>query len=237
MNVLALETATSVCSVALLQDGRIAAESTLDRPRAHAEHLVPMIAGTLEYAHLEASEITAVAVSSGPGSYTGLRIGVSTAKGLAAAIGAGLISVPSLLSLADLVRPFAVQDDRIAAALDARRDEAFAALYRVTSAGSLRPLRATTTVRPDEAAEWLGGDGGGILYLVGQGWQKMRDRLDTRSFRMIEGLVPSAAPVARIGAARFERGEIEDVVTFEPYYLKEFVATKPQMTAFEKLSF
>src|SRR5690554_576977 len=100
VNLLAIETATNVCSVAVAQSGRLRAEISLSRPRAHAEHLVPMIQDALRYADVRADQLQVVAVSSGPGSYTGLRIGVSTAKGLAEAVEAALVGVPTLMGLA-----------------------------------------------------------------------------------------------------------------------------------------
>lgn len=198
-----------------------------------------MIADVLRYGGVRATEVTAVAVSSGPGSYTGLRIGVSTAKGFAAAVDAQLVAVPSLFALADRLRPAAARNDRIAAAFGARRDEAYVALYRLNDERSLEIVRDATTMRRGEAARWLGGDHRGEFYLVGDGWTKMRDEIAGVPHRLVTGDegVPSAASVGRIGAEKLGRGEVEDVVTFEPYYLKEFVATKPKSTAFEKLSF
>lgn len=239
MILLALETATPVCSVALLRDDGLVAHASLHRPRVHAEHLVPMIADVLRGAGVDRSEVTGVAVSSGPGSYTGLRIGVSTAKGFASATGARLVSVPSLRALAERIRPAAARNDRIAAAFDARRDEAYAALYRVSGAASLVPVREAATIRAEESADWLDASAGNVLYLVGDGWVKMAGALGPVAYRLIEGenAMASATTVASLGAEKLARGDVEDIVTFEPYYLKEFVATKPEATAFEKLSF
>lgn len=244
MNVLALETSTSVCSVALSDGDRVVAHATLDRPRAHAEHLVPMIADVLHRGAVDRKDLAAVAVSSGPGSYTGLRIGVSTAKGLAAATGAGLVSVPSLLALAYRAEPFARRNDRIAAAFDARRDEVYVAVYRVTTTGtltgSLVPERETAVVSLDEASEWLDADLDGSTFLVGDGWRKKnRHGIAENPQRLLipSDVRPSASTVARCGVRKLERGDVEDAVTFEPYYLKEFLAMKPKASAFEKLSF
>ena len=235
MNLLALETATTVCSVALLQDGEVIVDLTLDRPRSHAENLVPMIDDALRYGRIQASDVDAVAVSSGPGSYTGLRIGVSTAKGFAAAIDADLISVPSLKALAFGligVEP----SDRIAAALDARRDEAYVSAYRVGADGDLQSDRETAAVRRTEIESWLG-DKGEPVWLVGEGWAKMTDALRSLRYRYVREVKPAARNVALLGYQTLESGHVEDLVTFEPYYLKEFVAGKPAATPFEKLSF
>ena len=226
-----------VCSVALLQDHRVIVELTLDRPRAHAENLVPMIGDALRYGHIDRSDVDAVAVSSGPGSYTGLRIGVSTAKGFASAIDAKLVSVPSLKALAFGLTG-AEPGDRIAAALDARRDESYAAVYRIDDEGNLHTDRETAAVQRSDMPAWLGSTGERI-WLVGDGWTKMIDTLQDAgiSFHRAQRTKPSARSVALLGRQTLESGHVEDLVTFEPYYLKEFVAEKPAATPFEKLSF
>ena len=247
MKLLALETATSVCGVALFIEDHVAVELMLDRPRAHSENLVSMIEDALGYARIEPGEIDAVAVSAGPGSYTGLRIGVSTAKGFAASVDAGLVAVPSLEALATGVHG-APSGDLIGAAFDARRDEAYVALFRATDEG-LEQINETAAVRSKALAEWLriGFDAAGLagasdettLWLVGEGWTKMTFALDETGmvYRHVQEIIPSAANVARIGAQRLRAGQTEDLVTFEPYYLKEFVATKPAQTPLEKLTF
>lgn len=237
MNLVALETATSVCSVALLQNDRLTVELSLDRPRAHAENLVSMIGDALRYGGIDAAEIDAVAVSAGPGSYTGLRIGVSTAKGLAAAVGADLVSVPSLEALAarlEAIRP----GDLVGAAFDARRDEAYVALFEIRDDGKLGQAGETVALRNPEIVGWLL-EMRGSLWLVGSGWSKMTAALHDAGvdFTYLPEVRPSAVSVAREAAVKLESGRTEDLVTFEPYYLKEFVAGKPAATPFEKLSF
>lgn len=243
LNLLALETATAVCSVALLQDHHVTVELTLDRPRAHAENLVSMIGDALRYGHLKAPDVDAVAVSSGPGSYTGLRIGVSTAKGLAAAVDAELVSVPSLTALASSLSGRRA-GDRIAAAFDARRDEVYAAIYQIDGDTKLLPLSETAAVRRDDVVGWLRRpsehqDGAPRLYLVGDGWMKMIDALDDAGIRFEHArrVKPNARSVALLGSQTLESGHAEDLLTFEPYYLKDFVAGSPGATPFEKLSF
>ncbi len=240
LNLLAIETATSVCSVALLTSGLVSVELTLNRPRAHAENLVPLLADTLRYGGLKASDVDVVAVSAGPGSYTGLRIGASTAKGLARAVDAALVAVPSLEALAYGSRSAVPEGDVIVAAFDARRDEVFAAAFKIAgSSGDLIPWRPTSAVRADEVAEWLGkldsravcvGDGGERAQIALSGAGLAADRLP-------EAVHPRAGWVAVLGAERFARGETVDPALFEPHYLKEFVAKKPSATAFEKLQF
>lgn len=234
MNLLAIETATNVCSVAVAQSGRLRAEISLSRPRAHAEHLVPMIQDALRYADVRADKLQVVAVSSGPGSYTGLRIGVSTAKGLAEAVEAALVGVPTLMGLAAQIQT--VPGEYVAAAIDARRDEWYAALFVADEDGFLREEREAGVVGSEEILEWFGNVIPPVR-LVGSGWAKLIDALREAQipFRYANTVGPSARSIAALGAAKAMHNEFEDLITFEPYYLKEFVARKPDASAFEKL--
>ena len=240
MNLLALETATDVCSVALWRRESVVCELTLNRPRAHAENIVPLISDALAYGGIEPADVEVVAVSAGPGSYTGLRIGASTAKGFAAAVDASLVAVPSLTALAESVRGAAAEGDVIVAAFDARRDEVFAAAFRSGRSSSLTSLLPTSAVRTAEAAEWLGPPSARIL-LVGDGAEKMRSALTDAGWAadLLPPAVfhPRAGTVAVLGARLFAAGETVDVGDFEPRYLKDFVAKRPTTTAFEKLPF
>ena len=241
MNLLAIETATTVCSVALWMNGSVVVELTLNRPRAHAENLVPLISDALRYGNLTAPDVNAVAVSAGPGSYTGLRIGASSAKGFAAAVDASLVEVPSLEALAYGARDFLSDADVIVAAFDARRDEVFAAAFQLnTSSSGLEVFRPTSAVRTDEVVDWLGVVDGHVV-LVGDGAEKMLNALTeagvASSLLSSAEHYPRAAAVAALGARRFAAGETVDCALFEPRYLKEFVANKPATTAFEKLPF
>lgn len=231
---LALETATDVCSVAVAPAGDVTVELTLSRPRAHAEHLVPLIADALRYAGLTPASLAAVAVSQGPGSYTGLRIGVSTAKGLTLATGARLIGVPSLLAQAHRALPAAAPGDRICAAFQARRHEVYAAVYAVEAGGTLAVVLPETAAEPAALAPHL--DGPGTLWLTGEGGPALADVLTDRpSPPRIKALaVPvSAGAVARLAPHR----EATDPATFEPFYLKAFVARPQTRSVYDRLPF
>lgn len=218
-------------------DDRVAIELTLNRPRAHAEYLVPMLSDTLRYGGLESGDVDVIAVSSGPGSYTGLRIGASTAKGFAAAVDAQIVEVPSLEALAFGARSGLSEGDVLVAAFDARRDEVFAAAFTIGSR-LLVPLRPTSAVPKGEMGQWLGNITRRIV-VVGDGGQKMQNALVDSgcAAEWLPEQHPGAAAVAFLGAARFARGQTADVAAFEPHYLKEFVAKTPSATAFEKLHF
>lgn len=237
---LALETATDACSVALTDGDRLLADVTLHQPRRHAERLVPLVQDVLGQAGLAPSALTAIAVSSGPGSYTGLRIGVSTAKGLAAATGAALVAVPSLAALAEAVAPVTIPGDTIVAAFNSRRNEVYIAAFRRESGAALRPLGETAALHTSAVPDWLGNPPSGTLWLAGEGAERLAPVLDgaERAYRLVPHTVatPSARHVARLGWARYEAGRVEDLAAFEPRYLKEFVAKKPRASVFEKLS-
>lgn len=236
---LALETATDVCGVALLDGGTIRAEAHLRRPRIHAQQLVPLIQTLLDRAGCTPADLAALAVSMGPGSYTGLRIGVSTAKGLARAVNAELVGVPTLEALAASVTPYASPDDVICALLDARRDEVYAAAYRIADDGAIQPHSDTEAITVDQLPDWLGAVDG-RLWLVGDGGSKSEAPLASAGFAPVRLPFdlhgPSAAWVARRAVPRLEAGTVEDLTTFEPYYLKAFHGTKPKQTPFERLT-
>ena len=239
MNLLALETATDTCSVALLRDGHVEVDLALHRPRAHAERLVPMVQEALHLGGLAPADLDAVAVSMGPGSYTGLRIGVSTAKGLCFATSAQLVGVPSLEALAHPAAAFAAEGDLIVAATNSRRHEVYAAAFRLAD-GVLQAVAEPAALETTDLAGWLP-PAPGALWLVGSGAERAAAPLqaDGHAPRLLPPtlLPPSAAPVARIGYARVMRGETEDVAAFEPRYLKEFVARRPERSIFERLPF
>ena len=238
---LALETATDVCSVALMADGQILADLTLRRPRAHAESLVPMIEDALRYAGLAATSLDAIAVSMGPGSYTGLRIGVSTAKGLAMAVDAKLIGVPSLEALAAAAASRVAPGEVICALFNARRHEVYAAVFFVVEKNKLEVVKQATALPVDDIHGWLDNLEGERLWLVGEGVPRVTPLLQDfhHDVQMLDPatVAPSAIWVARQAMLRYGQGQFEDLAAFEPFYLKAFVAKKPKASIFEKLNF
>ena len=227
MTLLALETATHTCGVAMLQDTDIVAEAHLHRPRIHSERLTPLIEDVLEHGGVESSALDGVAVSMGPGSYTGLRIGVSTAKGWALATGADLIGVPTLEAYAAQLEPVVQPDDVVCALLDARRDEVYAGAFRWTE-GKLETHAETKALTVDALPDWLG-PVDRRLWLVGDGAEKSADALSgvAPQSTMIspDDCSPSAAWVGRRGQARLSADGPDNLATFEPFYVKEVHAT------------
>jgi tRNA threonylcarbamoyladenosine biosynthesis protein TsaB len=183
----------------------------------------------LERVEADAADLDAVAVSMGPGSYTGLRIGVSTAKGWALAHGAALVGVPTLEALAAQVLPWAAPGDLACALLDARRDDVYAAAYRVSDERTLRPHAGPDALATDALPAWLAASDR-PLWLLGTGAPKSASALRAATHAPVhvvstDEAPPSAAWVARRGHDRLQRGDHDDVATFEPFYLKAFHGT------------
>jgi tRNA threonylcarbamoyladenosine biosynthesis protein TsaB len=227
VTILALETATDVCGVALLDDDAVVAEAHLHRPRVHSARLTPLVEDVLAHAERAPDALDAVAVSMGPGSYTGLRIGVSTAKGWARAADAALVGVPTLGAYAAQLRPVARPGDVICALLDARRDEVYAGALRRTDDG-LAPHAETTALPVEALPDWLGAVEG-RLWALGNGAAKSRAALDaavpTLTVLPPDEVAPSAAWVGRRGRARLDTDGPDDLSAFEPLYVKAVHAT------------
>ena len=216
MLLLGIETATDVCGVALMDGDALVAEAALHLPRVHASHLAPLVADVLRHAGRRPEELAAVAVSSGPGSFTGLRIGVSTAKGLCAATGAALIGVPTLAALAAAAEGWAAPGDRVVAAMPSRRGQAFCA---VGAGGAPRALELEALAA--EPGLLLDGTGTGTVWIVGPAAEGVAEALVRGGLTGVRAMpvAPSAARVAGLGWARFRDGAVEDLGAFEPDYV------------------
>lgn len=218
--ILALETATDVCSVALADaQGETVAVAEVMGPRRHAAALAPLIQDVLRQAGCRPDQITAVAVSAGPGSYTGLRIGTSTAKGFCFASGAALVAVPTLDALAEPARALLRAGDLLVAALPSRRDEAYVAAY---DAGHPAACWGPAAVAVEELASRLP-EVPGRLYVAGPAAERVLPHLRATPTPLPAALVrPRAEHVARLAAARLAEGLVEDAAAFEPTYLTAF---------------
>ena len=206
MLVLGLTTATSTCGVALSDGDRLLAEAHVHVDRSHARRLAPLVAETLAHAGREPSELDAVAVVGGPGSFTGLRIGASTAKGLCLATGAALVAVPSGEALA--ASADALMQNTLFV-LPSRRGEVLAA----ARSGPLRPVPlADLAELADGCRAALGPNAAAVADVLG-----------------IAAIVQDlrAGAVAALGAERLAAGETESVAAFEPAYGQAFVPSRP----------
>ena len=218
--ILNIETATTNCSVSLSKEGKtIVLKEDNDKSYSHAERLHVYIDEVLKEANINSNKLDAISVSKGPGSYTGLRIGVSAAKGLCFALDKPLISIPTLDALAHQVK---MDDGIIVSMLDARRMEVYSAIYD----SNYNEIRETQAQILDETSfnDYLEQ---GKVYFIGNGVEKTKTLINHPNAIFIEAKLPSANDMSLLADTKYKKNDIEDVAYFEPYYLKDFVALKP----------
>ncbi|GAA4269140.1 tRNA (adenosine(37)-N6)-threonylcarbamoyltransferase complex dimerization subunit type 1 TsaB [Hyunsoonleella aestuarii] len=220
-HILNIETATTNCSVSISRNGEcIALKEDYDKKYSHAERLHVYVDDVLKEANLNSQDLDAIAVSKGPGSYTGLRIGVSAAKGLCFALNIPLISVSTLEALAYQVD---CEDGTIVSMLDARRMEVYSAVFDAKH----NQIRETQAQVLDEDAFKHYLDQGKV-YFIGNGVEKTKELINHSNAIFIENKLPSAKEMCSLGFSKYKISDTEDVAYFEPYYLKDFVAIKPK---------
>lgn len=223
--ILHIDTSTSVCSVAVSEDGLCIYHEEDLTGQHHAELLGTYVGQALSFIDSHAIPLDAVAVSSGPGSYTGLRIGVSMAKGICYALGIPLLSVPTLqlLTVPVLLGRELEDDALLCPMIDARRMEVYAAVYD----RALREVRGTQAdiVEADTYKEWLEQH---PVYFIGNGAEKCRQVIEHPNARWIEGIVPLAKHMFPLAEKKLLNQQTEDVAYFVPFYLKDFVAKTPK---------
>lgn len=187
---------------------------------SHAERLHNYIDKVLKESKVKPSQLDAIAVSKGPGSYTGLRIGVSAAKGLCYALDKPLISVSTLESLSCQVN---TKKDIIVSMLDARRMEVYSAIFDCNH----KQIRETQAQILDKHSfsDYLEK---GNVYFIGNGVEKSKTLISHKNAIFIEDRLPSAEEMSKLSFDKYKKNDIEDVAYFEPYYLKDFVALKPK---------
>jgi len=215
--ILNIETATKNCSVSLAKKGQVIAIKELNNGNySHAEVLHPFIVEVLKEANLKINQIDAVAVSKGPGSYTGLRIGVSAAKGICFAINKPLIAIETLTSLAQTI---SIKTGVIIPMIDARRMEAYTAVFNA----DYQQLRNTQADIIDATSyqEYLEK---GLVYFLGDGAAKCKEMITHKNAVFVDDKFPSAKEMSAFSYAKYQQKDIENVAYFEPFYLKDFVA-------------
>ena len=217
--ILSIETSTSICSVAIHEQGELIALAEIKEPGAHAEKLLLLVDELFEKAGLSFGDLDAVAVSQGPGSYTGLRIGVSTAKGIAYALEIPLIGINTLQAMA--ASQSVAPGDYVVAVLDARRKE----VYTQTFGDSLQELSPIEAVVLEEGvfASILEK---GRVYFVGDGVEKVKEEVKSANALFIAdwAISLSAKNMGVLASEKYARKEWEDLAYFVPNYLKEFKA-------------
>jgi tRNA threonylcarbamoyladenosine biosynthesis protein TsaB len=222
--ILNLETATTACSVALGRNGKLLALKELNADYTHAENLTIFIEDVLQQADLRLQDLDAIAVSKGPGSYTGLRIGVSTAKGLCYSLDKPLIAINTLQHMAQAMLRSALPEaasSLLCPMIDARRMEVYCAVYK--NEEELLPTSAEIIDEHSFAALLKDNS---ILFF-GDGASKCKSVLSQNKHALfMDDFYPSAKDMIALSEKAFAEKAFEDVAYFEPFYLKDFVAGK-----------
>ncbi len=223
--ILNIETSTSVCSVALTRDGGVEFHKENYEGLAHAKNLGPFVEEAIAFAKKNNYEIDAVAVSCGPGSYTGLRIGVSEAKGLCFGLNKPLIALNTLqIMTCSVIFGGKFEEGALfCPMIDARRMEVYSAIYD-TALEAVKPISADII---DETSyrEFLDKQ---PVYFFGDGASKCKEVLNHPNARFIDSVLPVAYDMMALAEVAFRKSDFKDVAYFEPFYLKEFVATTPK---------
>lgn len=222
--ILQIETATTSCSVALARDGQVLAFKEIDQRNIHAEVITVYIEGLMAQTNTTYADLDAIAVSCGPGSYTGLRIGVSTAKGLCFALDKPLIAVETLAAMANgVAEDNAIDNDLLLCPMiDARRMEVYTAIFN--QQGEIIKPTAAEIIDQNSFAGILAEN---KVLFFGDGADKCKDTLgDNPNARFLPNFTNSAKHLTRVALEKFKRTDFVDVAYFEPYYLKDFIAGK-----------
>lgn len=225
MYILSIETATSVCSVAVSEDEKVIYEQVNTEGPSHASLLGVFVQEALDFLKEKGIRLDAVAVSSGPGSYTGLRIGVSEAKGLCYGLGIPLIAIDTLkvMAMNALRKEEVGADDLLCPMIDARRMEVYAEIYDA-QLNVVRPV-AADIVDETSYGEFLSKR---KVWFFGNGASKCQNSLTNANAGFLAGVYPTASEMTKLAAEAYRNKEFVDAAYYEPFYLKEFVATIPK---------
>ncbi len=225
--ILHIESATLTCSVAVTQNAKVVSfKESHGTSYAHSEKLVVYIDEVLKEARLKVSNLDAVCVASGPGSYTGLRIGVSAAKGLCYGANIPLLSVSSLVSMASWAEQefiLSESDAILCPMIDARRMEVYQQQFGA-GLSERTPISAEIIDEQSFASELEKGE----VAFFGDGAGKCKEVIDHPNAIFLDDFKPSARGMIALAESKFAAKQFEDVAYFEPYYLKDFVAGKPK---------
>lgn len=229
MRILGFDTATNACSAAVIRDGRVVARRLEPMARGHAERLMPMILEVMDEAGEDFSGLDAVAVTNGPGAFTGLRIGLAAARGLALAGGLPCLAVTTLEAVAAGVAEAERRERRLLVVLDAKRADVYAQAF----APDLAPMGEPRALLPDELPALLAAGGKGRdrrpVLIAGDAAERALKALDAADITAIRSTapgIPDAAVVARLAATRWTPGAT--VATPRPLYLRPPSTTTPK---------
>src|SRR5574344_2000384 len=216
--ILNIDTSTDICSAALTKGNEVIAYLESCDGKSHAKTLLPYIQELLDEAHLKPQDLNAVALSMGPGSYTGLRIGTSTAKGICYTMDIPLIAIPTLqiIAVSAVTESQVLPDSLICPLLDARRMEVFTAVYQ-TDLQEVTPV-SSQIIDENSFNDILSEK---EVIFCGNGVEKCRNLLEKNTHAHFNTDPISAKNMSKIAYQKFENRQFEDVAYFEPFYLKE----------------
>jgi len=224
--ILCIETGTTVCSVAIGDENGLLGDREVSDPRAHSTQLPLLISELLHSSKLSVKQLDAVAVNKGPGSYTGLRIGVSMAKGICYSAGIPLIGIGSLHSMAVgfILSDFSISAEALLCPMiDARRMEVYSALFN-TLGEPISDVKALV-IEENSFNEYLEHQ---KVFFFGDGSVKCKNVITNQNAIFIERFEPSARFMLPLALKAYINEEFDDTAYFEPFYLKDFVATTPK---------
>ena len=227
IKILSIETATRSCSVCLSKDGQPWIVREVQSQSGHAEQLTLFIQEVMKIANLDLQELDAIAVSQGPGSYTGLRIGISTAKGLCYALDKPLLAIDTLQALAfGAIQDYYQPKAAYVALMDARRMDAYVGIYTADFEILKAPYFAT--LEPESFEEVLENVGIDEIVLVGDAVEKYQDSCTTKPLKNSTVQLPSSKYLSWLAYLAYQAKQTVDVAYFEPFYLKKPNITKPK---------
>jgi tRNA threonylcarbamoyladenosine biosynthesis protein TsaB len=226
--ILNIETSTSVCSVAVSRGEKVIDYRESPGERSHATYLTSFINEVLQNSGITPIDLDAIAVSKGPGSYTGLRIGIATAKGIAYSLKKPLIAIDTMLCMAlglksEMPDLFKEKNSLICPMIDARRMEVYLALYNTDL---LNKLKVKAEIINEESFQNILKNQKVVFF--GDGMEKCRKIIQHKNAVFIENFYPLARYLAIISNTYFTNNKFEDLAYFEPFYLKDFIATTPK---------
>lgn len=224
--ILNIETSTNICSVAVSQDGAVIFEKEDEKGTSQNVSLGGFVDEALSFIDSHAIPLDSVAVSCGPGSYTGLRIGVSMAKGICYGMNIPLIGIPTLevLCVPVLLHHEELPEDALLCPMiDARRMEVYSGMYD-RSLKLVKPISADI-IDENSYIEYMDKR---PVYYFGNGMDKCKDKITHPNAHFIDGIVPLASMMFPLSEKSVATEDYKDVAYFEPFYLKEFIATKPK---------
>ena len=223
--ILNIESSSKICSVALSLNGTLLyLKETDDKEFLHSKLLTVFIEDVFSKTGYKTTDLKAVAVSKGPGSYTGLRIGVSTAKGIAYSLGIPVISVETLQAMSsEISQKYKEENTLYCPMLDARRMEVYCAIYN--NENNLVKKISADIINKDSFSEYLSGN---KIYFFGDGASKCKEIIKHNNAVFLENINPSSKNMINFSYKSFTNSNFEDIAYFEPFYLKDFIATVPK---------